>query len=238
MNRPHVFVNMASSVDGKITTRTREAFSLGSDEDRAMMELLRERADAVLIGAGTVRDEDPPIVIRNPVRQRRRLAAKGAAHPLNVVVSSSLGFKLQGSKFFSCDETYRIVYTGHDVDRERAAEVATRAELVKVDSDEDGQPSLGGILEDLHRRGVRELLLEGGGTLNFAMLSGGYVDEVFLTLCPIIIGGVEAPTTFAGEGFVRQGIRSLVLVSSRVNRHGELFLHYRLGAAAGRRAAA
>lgn len=238
MKRPHVFINMASSIDGKITTRDREDFSLGSDDDRAMMELLRERADAVLIGAGTVRDEDPPILIRNSVRKRRRIAAKGAPHPLNAVVSSSLDFKVKGSDFFSCEETRRVVYTRTGADEERAAEVAARAELVKVASDSDGRPDLRAILEDLHRRGVRELLLEGGGTLNFAMLSAGYVDEVFLTLCPMIIGGKEAPTTFGGEGFVRKGIRNLVLVSSRVNKHGELFLHYRLGTATAKKAAA
>ena len=238
MNRPHVFVNMASSIDGKITTRNREVFSLGSSEDRSMMELLRERADAVLVGAGTIRDEDPPLLIRNDVRQRRRESAKGAAHPINVVVSGSLDFKVEGSRFFSSGETKRIVYTGRGVDPVRVKSVSARADLVEVERDENGSPVLSAILADLHRRGVRELLLEGGGTLNFAMMNAGLVDEVYLTLCPIVIGGKGAPTTFGGAGFLREDIRKLTLVSSRVNKRGELFLHYRVAEAAEKRHAA
>lgn len=228
MNYPHVFVNMASSIDGKITTRTREAFSLGSDDDRVMMETLRERADAVMIGAGTVRDEDPPLLIRDPLRRDRRIAAKGAPHPLNVVISASLDFEVEGSRFFSCSETERLVYTGAGTDRARKRQVERNAELVVVGRDATGSLELGEILADLRRRGVRELLLEGGGMLNFAMLNAGLVNEIYLTICPMVIGGKTAPTSFSGEGFIREEIHNLELISTRANERGELFLRYRV----------
>jgi len=74
--------------------------------------------------------------------------------------------------------------------------------------------------------GVRHLLLEGGGELNFSMLEADLVDEVYLTICPYLFGGRDAPSPVDGAGFPRKHVRKLVLKSHRAGTHGELFLRY------------
>ncbi len=226
MNRPFVFLNMASSIDGKITTAGRENFSLGSQGDRHRMEELRARADAVLIGAGTLRDEDPPLLIRDPELVAGRVARGAPAQPVNVLVSTLLDVPIAGSRFFNAEQTRRIVFTTPAAPRKKLREAAARAKVVLVPRDPHGRVHPGAMLERMPRLGIEQLLLEGGGGLNFAMLEADLIDEIHLTLCPSVIGGSAAPTTFEGAGFTRRGMRSLKLDGVRSNDLGELFLKY------------
>ena len=100
--RPFIFLNMASSIDGKITTREREKFRFASDDDRDLMQELRSRADAVLIGRGTLSDEDPRLVLTDPVHIARRRELKGSAQPTKVLASATLDFPIEDSRFFRC----------------------------------------------------------------------------------------------------------------------------------------
>ena len=88
--RPFISMNVAESADGKISPVGHGKVTFGSSEDRAQMELLRGEADGVLIGSGTLLVEDPPIIIRDPQVSARRLGLKGAPHPLNITVCSTL----------------------------------------------------------------------------------------------------------------------------------------------------
>lgn len=226
MDRPYVVLNMASSLDGKITTRKREVFSLGSAEDRALMNELRAGADAVLIGAGTLLDEDPPLLVSDPILQARRGRERGAPHPLNVLVSASLDLDPAVSRFFNCASTERLVFTTKSAPGERARAAAQRADVCVVPQGSRGRVDLDAMLAELSRRGIEHLLLEGGGTLNFSMLKAGFIDEICLTLCPLIIGGQSAPTTFEVAGFLRASMRRLELSTSRISEAGEVFLRY------------
>ncbi len=231
MTRPWVTLNMASSIDGKITTPSRDSFSLGSEEDRALMEWLRCEHDAVLVGAGTVRDEDPPLLLRDPALASRRRALRGAEHPVNVVASASLDLTIAGTRFFECPDTQRVVLTTEAAPAARRREAEARARVHVLPSAADGRIDLHAAMQALAAEGVERLLLEGGGVLNFAMLTAGLIDQIRLTLCPLIIGGADTRTSFEGAGFERAEIARLRLESSRVNVHGEVFLCY--GVAAG-----
>ena len=88
--RPFVTMNVAASIDGKIAPVGGGKVNFGSVEDRALMEELRARADGVVIGGGTLRSEDPPLIIRDPEVRGRRLVTKGKPHPLNITVSTGL----------------------------------------------------------------------------------------------------------------------------------------------------
>ena len=226
LTRPYVVLNMASSLDGKITTRKREVFSLGSAEDRALMNELRAGADAVLIGAGTLLDEDPPLLVSDPILQARRVRERGAPHPLNVLVSASVDLDPAASRFFNCPSTERLVFTTQAAPCERMRAATKHADVCVVPQGSRGRVDLEAVLAELSRRGIERLLLEGGGTLNFSMLKAGFIDEICLTLCPFIIGGRSAPTTFEGTGFLRASIRHLELSTSRIGEAGEVFLRY------------
>src|SRR5690349_16636095 len=99
--RPYVVLNAAISIDGKLSTAGRDYHGFGGEEDADLMDELRSEADAVMIGAGTLRAEDPLLTVRNPERIRRRIEAGRTRQPHAVVVSRSLSFPVQNSRFFS-----------------------------------------------------------------------------------------------------------------------------------------
>jgi 5-amino-6-(5-phosphoribosylamino)uracil reductase len=224
--RPFVTLNVAESADGKLAPIDGGKINFGSADDRAQMEALRAQADGVLIGGGTLRAEDPPLIIRDPTIRDRRAAAKGSPHPRNITVCSVLPKNLAKMNFFRSPETEKLVFTTERTPptlREAAARYA-RIEVVALDK--SGRVDLIEVLRKLATLGVRHLLLEGGGELNFSMLDAGLVDEIYLTICPFIFGGRTAPTSFDGAGFAREHVRKLALKSHRLSTSGELFLRY------------
>jgi riboflavin-specific deaminase-like protein len=190
------------------------------------MDALRALADGVLIGGGTLRAEDPPLLIRDPAVRDRRAAAKGSPHPRNITVCSVLPENLAGMNFFRAQETEKLVFTTERTPpalREVAGRFA-RIEVVALDA--SGRVDLVEVFQKLPSLGIRHLLLEGGGELNFSMLEAGMIDEIYLTVCPFVFGGRNAPTPFDGAGFAREKVRKLALKSHRLSRSGEIFLHY------------
>ena len=224
--RPYVTLNVAESADGKIAPIDRGKISFGSGEDRAQMEVLRAEADGVLIGAGTLVAEDPPLVIRDPALRERRVAAKGAPNPRNIVVCSNLPENLAAMNFFQSPETEKLVFTTEQTPADRREIAARYARVEVIPLDQSGRVDLLKVLHALPALGVTRLLLEGGGELNFSMIQAGLIDEIYLTICPFIFGGRTAPTAFDGAGFTRDHVRKLALKSHRLSASGEMFLHY------------
>jgi riboflavin-specific deaminase-like protein len=220
--RSHVIVNMAVSVDGRINTRRRERFALGSEHDRRLMDVLRERADAVIVGAGTIRHDGHPMLLRYADLRARRVARGREAHPVNVVLSSDLGLPIR-QKFFESERVKRIVFTTRRAPAARVRRFQRVAEVVVLPG---ATPSPARVVAALRERGLKRLILEGGGEVHFAFAKAGLIDEWYVTVTPRLIGGKDAPSFLDGEGFLKRDHRELRLVSLR--RVGdELFLHYR-----------
>jgi riboflavin-specific deaminase-like protein len=220
---PHVIVNMAMSVDGKITTYRRERFALGSDYDRRLMDLLRSRADAVIIGAGTVRHDGHPVLIRYHDLREKRVARGRSPHPINVVLSRKLDMP-PTKPIFEHPDTEKIVFTTRAAPAARLTRFRRFADVVVL-----GGRSLSphAVLHDRYCRRVRNVLLEGGGELHFAFAKAGVVDELYITVTPRLIGGASAPTVLDGKGFLAAHHPRLRIISSR--RVGdEMFLKYRI----------
>jgi 5-amino-6-(5-phosphoribosylamino)uracil reductase len=224
--RPFVTMNVAESVDGKIAPVDGGKINFGGAEDRMQMELLRAEADGVLIGGGTLLAEDPPLLIRDPSIRDRRLSAKGRPHPLNITVCSSLPAQLASMSYFLNPETEKVVFTTGRSAPELVETAARFARVEVVPLDPSGRVDVAEVVRRLPPLGVRHLLLEGGGELNFSMFEAGLVDEVYITVCPFLFGGRTAPTPLDGAGFPRDRVRKLALKSHRVGAHGELFLRY------------
>ena len=219
--RSHVIVNMAISVDGRINTRTRERFSLGSEHDRRLMDVLRERSDAVIIGAGTVRHDGHPMLLRYDDLRAHRVARGRTPHPVNVVLSGDLDLPLR--PFFATDETRRIVFTTRRASAARIKRFERVADIVVLPGKE---PAPGRVVDALRERGLKRLIVEGGGEVHFAFAKAGLVDEWYVTVTPRLIGGRSAPSFLDGAGFLKRDHIQLRLASQR--RIGdELFLHYK-----------
>jgi 5-amino-6-(5-phosphoribosylamino)uracil reductase len=220
---------MASSIDGKITTFRREKLRFSSDQDRELMEDLRSRVDAILIGAGTLNADDPPLILRIPEYQlQRQRFGKRTVNPINVVVSANLDFVVEDSDFFNCPATEKLVFTTTAAPRSSRIKLSKYAHIIELAPTISGDVNLRVMAQVMHKLKIRSLLLEGGGSLNFSMLNEGLVDEIYLTLCPFVIGGLMSPTSFDGDGFSKELVKKVELESSRVGSQGELFLKYKV----------
>jgi 2,5-diamino-6-(ribosylamino)-4(3H)-pyrimidinone 5'-phosphate reductase len=222
-NKPYVALNVAVSADGKISTGGRESFALGSGMDRKFMSVLRAKADAVVIGAGTLRVDGFPLVVRDRRLVKERIASGKTPHPLNVLLSNDLDLP-RGKKFFHHPETEKIVFTTRTAPRDAVEFLARHAKIV-VQPRKRVSARL--VVSRLAQMGVANILLEGGGELNFSFVQAGLVDEIYITITPRLVGGSGAPTMLDGKGFSRDSLRRLRL--EYAERFGdELFLKYRV----------
>jgi 2,5-diamino-6-(ribosylamino)-4(3H)-pyrimidinone 5'-phosphate reductase len=213
---------MAISADGKISTRRRESFSLGSRADRELMDVLRARSDAVVIGAGTLRLDGWAIRVRDPEIRKKRREKGRPPHPLNVVLSTDLDLPAS-AQFFTHAATEKLVITTRSAPKSRIDRFRKLAEVAVLRSKRI-RPSA--VLELLAERGVRRVLVEGGGELNYSFIEAGLIDEIYITVTPRVIGGAKAPTAVDGAGFLKDTQVRLQLVSCR-RRADEVFLRYR-----------
>jgi riboflavin biosynthesis pyrimidine reductase len=211
--RPFLFLNMVSSADGRATFEGRTD-GLGSQADTLLLTELRALADAVLVGTNTIRAEGYGRLVRNAERVARREAAGLAATPTAVLISRSFDIPW-GAGLFEADDQPVIVYTDAGG---VPPQVAAPLEVVRLDD-----PTPAAAMADLRARGVRSLLCEGGPTLNSALLEAGVVDELFLTLSPMLSGEPGARRIVEGEGLPEPAQLTLEWV---LRHEEELYLRY------------
>lgn len=221
--KPHVTINMAMSVDGKISTYRRETFSLGSRDDRFLMDVLRSKTDAVVIGAHTLSLDGWAIRVRDDEVRQKRVDRGLSPHPLNVVVSTDLDLPTR-AQFFTFEETDKLAITTKKAPLQRVKKFERISEVVVVPRMRVRPRD---VLEILAGRKIKKILVEGGGTLNYSFFSEDLVDELYVTVTPRILGGSGAPTPVDGAGFMADSHVHLELVSSR-RRGDEVFLRYRV----------
>ena len=220
--RPFVYVNMAMTLDGKVTSGNPKSGSLltGSEADRRGMAELRSLADAVLIGAGTLRAENPVMEIRDEDLRRRRIEAGRPETPRYGVVTRS-GALDAGARLFA--KPGSLVVTTTTGARRLPERVRAETEIVEAGTQSlDLQSAVGQLRTEL---GIRHLLIEGGPTLTHAFLERSLVDELFLTLAPVVKAGIETPTLVEGAAFAYGALPRFRLVSVSESG-GELFLRY------------
>ena len=205
-----VVSNTAVSLDGRINTREGRFTSLGSAHDHARMSELRAEADAVLVGGATFRRWPRPSLPH--AEHRSRLPGV----PWNVVVSRTLDVPLEPE--FVDDARIRPLF----LTRRASVPFGFDADVEAWDG--EGDLPVAWMLDVLRRRGVERLLVEAGGDLVFQFLAADAIDEMFVTLCPWVIGG-DTPSLADGIGFLFDQKRALRLLSSRVEGD-EIFLHY------------
>jgi riboflavin-specific deaminase-like protein len=213
-DRPYVFVNMISTADGRAARDGRSA-TIGGEADLEQLLELRALADAVLIGTGTLRAEGYDRLVKRDERRRRRVAAGLAEDPLAVVLSRRFDVPWEAG-LFQAPEQPVLVYAGLDADE--PPDVPAPVEVVRLEV-----PGLTEMLADLRARGVRALLSEGGPTMHGALHAADVVDELYLTVAPLVTGDADEPNVVEGGRLPRTC--ALELVSIR--REGsEVFLRY------------
>lgn len=222
---PFVSMNMAMTADGKIATANRAVGSFGSKLDHARLYELRAFADAVMCGAGTVNAQDVEMnsgdAVHRRIRRRRGLAEEN----LRVVVTGSARLNPSARLFHSAGGRIILLTSRHAPE----SRVSVLRQLgVEVHRSGETGVDLARALSWLRREHrVARLHCEGGGELNAALFGAGLVDELHLTVCPVLFGGRLSPTIAEGAPAVSLGDAfAMNLVSARQSG-SELFLTYR-----------
>ncbi len=197
--RPYVFVNVAASLDGKISDESRKQLRISSEEDFTIVDRLRAESDAVMVGIGTVLADDPRLTVKNAALRERRQREGKEPNPLRVVVDSKCRIPLH-SKVLN-NEARTLIAVSRLAPEGRVMEVQRLAEVVAFG---DEKVDLQALLDHLYSRGVERLMVEGGGTLISSLISENLVDEMRIYYGPLFIGGVNSPTICDGKSFLRR----------------------------------
>ncbi|HEX5821030.1 MAG TPA: dihydrofolate reductase family protein [Solirubrobacterales bacterium] len=213
-DRPHLVLNFATTIDGRAAISGRSG-PIGSETDTEMLERLRTRVDAVMIGAGTMRAERYGRIVSDPDLRAYRERTGLAHDPLAVIVSNRMELPWDAGLF--TDGGGRVVvFTASE---EEPPETATPVTVVRHPDGVELDRALGWLLAE---RGIRSVLCEGGPTLHGRLREGGLADELFLTIAPKIAGG-EGPRILEGALPDVEGVELAWLLESE----GELFARYR-----------
>ena len=219
---PFVYLNIATTADGKIAPANRKFVAFSSPRDHELLLKLRAGADAVMSGARTV---DSVAVNLGPgaAKYRRMRLRKGLAeYNLRVIVSGSASIK-PDAEIFKHTFSPIIILVSERASRKRVERLRQLGAEVAVFG--KTEIDFGKAFRWLRQQwGVKRLLCEGGGEINAALLRAGLVQEVYQTLCPVIFGGNEAPTLADGEG-IEKLADAIQLKMKSIKRYGdELYL--------------
>ncbi|MFF7759873.1 dihydrofolate reductase family protein [Streptomyces griseorubiginosus] len=208
MPHPHVLLSAAVSLDGYLDDTGPDRLLLSSPADFDRVDEVRASVDAILIGAGTIRADNPRLLVNSEARRAARVAAGKPPYPLKVTVSGS--GELDPAANFWHTGGEKVVYTT-DKGADRARELGLAAEVVALGPALDWRR----LLEHLHAvHGVERLMVEGGGRIHTQLLQQGLADEVQLVLAPLFVGDPEAPRLFGPGGY--QGGRLRLVETRRI----------------------
>ncbi|WP_344589430.1 RibD family protein [Actinomadura vinacea] len=223
--RPHVLLSCAMSVDGYIDDASPDRLRLSSPADFDRVDGVRAACDAILVGAGTIRNDDPKLLIRSPVRRERRVE-RGLPPDLTKVTVTAGGDLDPDARFFTTGESPKVVYAPPAAVPALAERLGDRAEVIGA-----GDPvDFAALLADLAARGVRRLMVEGGGEIHTRFLTAGLADELQLVVAPFLIGDPSAPR-FAGPGVFPQSPERPMRLAEATRIGDLVLLRYLLGGA-------
>ncbi|MGP3667379.1 MAG: 2,5-diamino-6-(ribosylamino)-4(3H)-pyrimidinone 5'-phosphate reductase [Candidatus Bathyarchaeota archaeon] len=195
--KPYVILSAAMTLDGKIATKTRDS-EISSLEDWERVYRLRSEVDALMIGINTLLTDNPKITLKYPRKK-----------PLIKVVVDSLAKTPKDAKILqNKDGSVVVIAVTENAPKDKVEELKKAgAEIIFAGSGR--RVDLKHLLRSLWDMGVRSVMVEGGGTLNWSLVSEGLVDEVRVSVAPIIVGGKDSLTIVEGEGYnrVKDGLK-------------------------------
>jgi len=195
-DRPYTLLSCSMSIDGYIDAATDERLLLSNDADLDRVDAVRATCDAILVGAVTVRRDNPRLLVRARARREERVARGLPPSPTKVTVTRRAQLD-PGANFFTVGEAEKLVYCASASVAEAQDRLGAGATVV-----DGGQPvSMTRMSEDLYARGVRRLMVEGGGNVHTQFLTADLADELQLVVAPFFVGDPRAPRLVDGGSF-------------------------------------
>lgn len=193
-DRPYTLLSCCVSIDGYIGNAA-SRLHLSNDADFDRVDAVRASCDAILVGAATVRIDNPRLLVRSQTRRDERVGRGLPESPIKVTVTGRAELDASAD-FFSVGDAEKIVYCASARSADARRQLGTVATVV----DAGDRVAMLTLSADLAERGVKRLMVEGGGTVHTQFLTEDIVDELQLTVAPVFVGDSEAPR------FVRDGI--------------------------------
>jgi riboflavin-specific deaminase-like protein len=192
--RPYTLLSCGMSIDGYLGAATPRRLELSNDADFDRVDAVRASCDAILVGAATVRNDNPRLLVRSQIRREQRTARGLAPSPIKVTVTEKVELD-PCADFFTAGETEKLVYCSTPRMRDACSRLGNVATVV-----DGGQPvEMRRVTEDLGARGVERLMVEGGGKVHTQFLTDNLADELQLVVAPFFVGDSRAPR-FVSDG--------------------------------------
>ncbi|MET7550937.1 dihydrofolate reductase family protein [Streptomyces sp. NPDC005500] len=208
--RPYVLLSVAASLDGCLDDISRTRLLLSNEADFDRVDEVRAGVDAILVGANTIRSDNPRLLVCSPQRQERRIRAGLPRTPVKVTVTES-GRLDPAARFFTTGDNDKVVYTTTGA----AASVRERLGPVCAVVDAGDPLDVHAVLADLGGRGVKRLMVEGGGMMHTMFLAADVVDELHLVYAPFFVGQANAPRLVNPAAFPQGPGRRMTLLETR-----------------------
>jgi 5-amino-6-(5-phosphoribosylamino)uracil reductase len=192
--RPYTILSCGVSLDGYLDAATQERLILSNSADLDRVDQVRAECDAILVGASTVRNDNPRLLVRSSSLRDERRAKGLREHPKKVTLTQS-GHLDACSNFFMTGNSEKLVYAASRA----VPELRRRLGSLATVADAGQRVDLRCLVEDLHDRGVRRLMVEGGGQVHTQFLTADLADELHLVVAPFFVGNSRAHR-FVGDG--------------------------------------
>ena len=195
-DRPYTVVSCGMSIDGYLDSpgATRLRLSNAADFDR--VDAVRARCDAILVGAATVRNDNPRLLVRSAARRAERVSRGLPASPVKVTLTRR-GDLDATAAFFTMGDSDKIVYCPSRIADDVRARLGAVATVVDTGPARD--VDVGGVMEHLSAQGINRVMVEGGGNVLTQFLTADLVDELHLVVAPLFVGDSRAPR-IVGDG--------------------------------------
>lgn len=215
MNRPQIVVNCAMSADGKIALPTKKQLRISCEKDIGRMYKLRHDSDAILVGINTILSDDPKLTVKEKY-------VKNPHQPIRIILDSKCKTPVDALAVNNQANTW-IITSG-----ECSKKFKNNVEIIKCKTDKEGLIELEELLKMLYNREIKTLLVEGGSTVIWNFLYKKLVDDFYVYMAPIIIGGGKTPTMVDGEGIKSvDNLINLEIVNVKRLGKGVLF-HFKM----------
>jgi 2,5-diamino-6-(ribosylamino)-4(3H)-pyrimidinone 5'-phosphate reductase len=228
-----IILNAAISIDGKIATVNGDT-KISSALDLKRVHGLRRETDVILVGISTVINDDPLLTIRHGMNK------KGTKNPIRIIIDSKARIPLHSKIVKTANQIEtRVVVTSKAPSKnlkkleERGIKIIVLDQGTEEDREDRGEDNgekvnLKKLFDQLEKEGVSNVLVEGGGEINWSVIKNNLFDEIIITISPLIIGGKKAISLVGGEGYktIKESVK-IKLSRIQKKNNGEIILHYK-----------